>query len=118
MWLLRQRSRASAPVEVLCGYRSPETNALLRRTSEGVARNSLHMRAMAMDLRVPGRSLRAVQAAALGLRRGGVGYYPRSLSSTSTPARSATGRSVSEPRGAAPARAGPPRASKESAAAG
>jgi len=77
VWLLRQRLESDAPVEVLCGYRTPETNALLRRTSEGVARNSLHMRAMAMDLRVPGRLLRAVQAAALGLRRGGVGYYPQ-----------------------------------------
>jgi uncharacterized protein YcbK (DUF882 family) len=77
VWLLRQRLESDAPVEVLCGYRTPETNALLRRTSEGVARNSLHMRAMAMDLRLPGRSLRAVQAAALGLRRGGVGYYPQ-----------------------------------------
>ena len=77
VWLLRQRLESDAPVEVLCGYRTPETNAMLRRTSEGVARNSLHMRAMAMDLRIPGHPLRAVQAAALGLRRGGVGYYPQ-----------------------------------------
>ena len=77
VWLLHRRLESDAPVEVLCGYRTPETNAMLRRTSEGVARNSLHMRAMAMDLRIPGRPLRAVQAAALGLRRGGVGYYPQ-----------------------------------------
>jgi uncharacterized protein YcbK (DUF882 family) len=77
VWLLRRRLETDAPVEVLCGYRTPETNAMLRRTSEGVARNSLHMRAMAMDLRVPGRSLKAVHGAALALGRGGVGYYPQ-----------------------------------------
>ena len=77
VWLLRRRLETDAPVEVLCGYRTPETNAMLRRTSEGVARNSLHMRSMAIDLRIPGRPLRAVHDAAVGLKRGGVGYYPR-----------------------------------------
>ena len=51
------------------------TNAMLRRRSEGVARNSLHMKAMAIDLQVPDRSLRAVHLAAVSLKRGGVGYY-------------------------------------------
>lgn len=78
LWSLRRRLDANAPIEVLCGYRSPKTNAMLRRVSRGVARNSLHMRGMAIDLQVPGRSLRTVRAAAMSLRAGGVGYYPRS----------------------------------------
>ena len=62
----------------MCGYRSPATNAVLRRRSRGVARHSLHMEGMAIDLHVPGRCLRAVRNAAVGLKGGGVGYYPRS----------------------------------------
>lgn len=78
LWSLRQKLDTTAPIHVLCGYRSPETNRLLRRTQRGVARNSLHMKGMAVDLRVPGRRLRSVRAAAMSLKGGGVGYYPRS----------------------------------------
>jgi uncharacterized protein YcbK (DUF882 family) len=66
------------PFHVISGYRSPQTNAMLASLGDGVAQNSLHMQGMAIDIRVPGRSLRHVRAAALRLRRGGVGYYPRS----------------------------------------
>jgi uncharacterized protein YcbK (DUF882 family) len=65
------------PFHVISGYRTPETNAMLRRTHHGVAGNSLHMRGMAIDLRLPDRSLRALHDAAVSLRGGGVGYYPR-----------------------------------------
>ena len=51
---------------------------MLRRTRHGAARHSLHMRAMAIDLQVEGRPLRSVRRAAMALRSGGVGYYPRS----------------------------------------
>ena len=51
---------------------------MLRRTHHGAARNSLHMRGMAIDLFVPDRPLRTVHAAAVSLKAGGVGYYPRS----------------------------------------
>ena len=78
LWAVRRRLESSAPVQIVCGYRSPSTNAMLRRRSRGVARSSLHMRGMAIDLRVPDRSLRALRNAAVGLRGGGVGYYPRS----------------------------------------
>jgi uncharacterized protein YcbK (DUF882 family) len=78
LWALRQRLETKAPIQVVCGYRSPATNAMLRRRSYGVARNSLHMRGMAVDLRVPDRSLRSLRLAALSLKRGGVGYYPAS----------------------------------------
>lgn len=78
LWGLRRRLGTTEPVQVLCGYRSPATNAMLRRENRGVARNSLHMRAMAIDLRVPDRRLSDLRAAAVGLRGGGVGYYPAS----------------------------------------
>ena len=78
LWSLRAALDTAAPIQVFCGYRSPETNAMLRRTRHGAARHSLHMRAMAIDLQVEGRQLRSVHRAAVALRGGGVGYYPRS----------------------------------------
>lgn len=78
LWALRNRLETTAPIHVLCGYRSPATNAMLRRRSRAVARNSLHMKGMAIDLRVPNRSLRSLRAAAVSLHGGGVGYYPAS----------------------------------------
>ena len=81
LWaLLRRLEAEDRPLEVVCGYRAPETNAMLRRRNggDGVARDSLRLRGMAVDISVPGRALREVRAAAVGLRRGGVGHYPRS----------------------------------------
>lgn len=63
------------PYMLLSGYRSPETNAMLRSQSSGVARNSLHMRGQAADLRVDGRSVGQVSRAAAACRAGGVGRY-------------------------------------------
>ncbi|MBV5307915.1 DUF882 domain-containing protein [Chromatium okenii] len=67
-----------ARFEVVSAYRSPQTNAMLRNMSDGVARNSFHLRGQAMDVRFPDLSLRHLRDAALNLNRGGVGYYPRS----------------------------------------
>jgi uncharacterized protein YcbK (DUF882 family) len=78
LWSLRAALDTTTPIQVFCGYRSPETNAMLRRTRHGAARHSLHMRAMAIDLKVEGRPLRNVRRAAVALAAGGVGYYPRS----------------------------------------
>jgi uncharacterized protein YcbK (DUF882 family) len=64
--------------EVISGYRSPETNDMLCESSSGVARNSMHLYGKAIDIRLPGRSLRNVRNVALHLKRGGVGYYPES----------------------------------------
>jgi|FLOH01.1.fsa_nt_gi uncharacterized protein YcbK (DUF882 family) len=64
--------------EVLSGYRSPKTNAMLRKTSRGVARHSYHMTGQALDIRLPGLSTRELRNVARSLRRGGVGYYPKS----------------------------------------
>ena len=75
---LHQLLRVRAPIEVLSGYRSPATNAMLASFSEGVATNSLHLEGRAIDIQVPGRSTAMVHRAALALRGGGVGYYPRS----------------------------------------
>jgi len=65
-------------IQVICGYRSPWSNAHLRENSSGVAKNSLHMRAEAIDIRMPGVKLSDLREAALELHRGGVGYYPAS----------------------------------------
>ena len=78
LWSLRRSLDTSDPIQVFCGYRSPRTNAMLRRRHYGAARHSLHMQAMAIDLQIPGRSLRGVRGAAMALKAGGVGYYPRS----------------------------------------
>ncbi|MFN4089697.1 MAG: DUF882 domain-containing protein [Alphaproteobacteria bacterium] len=75
---LQRQLETNEPFEIISGYRSPITNAALRRNSRGVAQNSYHMRAMAIDLNVSNRSLPAIRKAAIGLRSGGVGYYPRS----------------------------------------
>ncbi len=74
---LRHKLRSKAPFEVISGYRSPKTNAMLAAASGGVARKSLHMQGMAIDIRVPGRSLRQVRDAALAMKAGGVGFYPK-----------------------------------------
>lgn len=64
------------PFHVVSGYRSPETNANLRRHSHGVARQSLHMEGKAIDIRIEGISARDIRDAGLALQRGGVGFYP------------------------------------------
>ena len=75
---LRRAMRSSAPFEVVSGYRSPTTNAALRRNSRAVAKNSYHTRGMAIDVRLPGRGVTQLRHAALRQRAGGVGYYPDS----------------------------------------
>jgi uncharacterized protein YcbK (DUF882 family) len=67
-----------AEIDIVCGYRSPWTNEFLRAQTRGVAKNSLHIQAEAIDLRIPGINTLALRRAALALRRGGVGYYPHS----------------------------------------
>lgn len=78
-WLnaLRSHLDVGAPYEVISGYRSPQTNAALRRAGRGVAVRSLHMQGMAIDVRLPGRSTAQLRDAAWADARGGVGYYPR-----------------------------------------
>ncbi len=66
------------PYMMLSGYRSPATNAMLRARSRGVAKNSLHMKGMAADLRLKSRSVPQIYAAATACNAGGVGRYMRS----------------------------------------
>ncbi len=69
---------ADEPYMMLSGYRSPQTNAMLRSRSRRVARNSLHMKGQAADLRLSSRSVSQVAKAAIACRGGGVGKYYRS----------------------------------------
>ena len=68
----------SEPYMMLSGYRSPKTNAALRAKSRGVAKNSLHMRGQAADLRLKSRSVGQIYQAATACHAGGVGRYSRS----------------------------------------
>lgn len=65
-------------VGIISGYRSPATNRMLRQRGGSVAKRSLHMRGMAIDIRLDGLPARRVAQAARRLRRGGVGLYSRS----------------------------------------
>ena len=65
-------------IDIVCGYRTPSTNESLRAHTTGVAKNSLHIQAEAIDLRMPGIDTLKLRKAALALHRGGVGYYPHS----------------------------------------
>ncbi len=76
--IVRSRLGTREPLHVISGYRSPETNAMLRRSSSKVAKRSYHMAGQAVDIQVPGRAVKDVRKVALELKAGGVGYYPRS----------------------------------------
>ena len=69
---------ASQPYQIISGYRSPQTNAMLHANSDGVAAHSLHMEGKAIDIRVAGVDLSRLRDAALSMNVGGVGYYPSS----------------------------------------
>ena len=66
------------PFEIICGYRSPVTNAAMHKKSSQVAAKSLHMTGMAVDVRIQGVQLTNLHNAAMTLRGGGVGLYPKS----------------------------------------
>jgi uncharacterized protein YcbK (DUF882 family) len=75
--LLQEKVGRKQPFHIVSGYRSPATNALLHRADDSVATHSYHMRGMAIDLHLPGRT-RDLYKAALRQRGGGVGWYPES----------------------------------------
>ncbi len=75
---MRTRGHDRAILHLVSGYRSPETNKLLRSKSGGVAKNSYHVRGRAMDMFVDGAKINDVHVAALKSSDGGVGYYPSS----------------------------------------
>jgi uncharacterized protein YcbK (DUF882 family) len=77
MWEMQQRLDVSEPWRVISAYRSPKTNAAARKHG-GVARNSFHLHARAVDIDLASRSTRAIRQVAVQLQAGGVGQYPRS----------------------------------------
>ncbi len=75
---LRSNIDVSGPINVISGYRTPATNAMLAARSEKVSPNSFHMRGQAIDIRLPGISTVGIRDVALSMSKGGVGYYPES----------------------------------------
>jgi uncharacterized protein YcbK (DUF882 family) len=73
---LHQKTGSKSHFQVISGYRSPKTNAMLHERSGQVAKRSLHMDGKAMDVYLEDVALDRLRAAALDLKRGGVGYYP------------------------------------------
>jgi uncharacterized protein YcbK (DUF882 family) len=76
--ILRRLGRPSATIDIVCGYRTQETNEILRASSQGVAEHSQHILGHAIDIRIPGSTTPRIRNAALSLNEGGVGYYPTS----------------------------------------
>lgn len=64
--------------EVISGYRSPQTNNMLRTRSNGVAKTSYHMKGQAIDIRLSDVKTSQLRDIARKLQIGGVGYYKRS----------------------------------------
>ena len=77
LYHVKQMLEVDRAFEVICGYRSPNTNASLHRQNHRVAEHSLHMEGRAIDIRVSGLDTRYLRIAAMAIRSGGVGYYPR-----------------------------------------
>lgn len=78
LYHLHDQTESSKPFQVISGYRSPQTNTMLRQHSEGVAAGSLHMKGQAIDIRLADIPLSKLRRAALASARGGVGFYPAS----------------------------------------
>lgn len=79
--IIQNKIGTRQPLEILSGYRSPKTNAMLRSeggSRSGVAKNSLHMYGQAIDIREADYSTKKIRAIACSLKAGGVGYYPKS----------------------------------------
>lgn len=78
IWEIHRELGSKKPVHLISGYRSPKTNAMLRRTKGGQAKKSRHMLGMAADIHFPDVSVKELRNSALVRERGGVGYYPTS----------------------------------------
>jgi uncharacterized protein YcbK (DUF882 family) len=78
LFAVSRRLSKGSPFHIISGYRSPQTNAKLRKQSKGVATFSYHMLGRAIDIRLPGCDTGKLRQAFLDLKRGGVGYYPQS----------------------------------------
>jgi uncharacterized protein YcbK (DUF882 family) len=72
---LQKRLKSDGVIEIISGYRSPKSNAMLARNSDGVARKSFHVQGKAIDIQLSDKSLRQIYNAALTMKRGGVSLY-------------------------------------------
>jgi uncharacterized protein YcbK (DUF882 family) len=79
LWEVYREVDAKTPIRIVSSYRSPATNAMLRRRSRGVAQFSQHMLGKAIDFNIEGVSVEELRVAGLRLQRGGVGFYPGSF---------------------------------------
>ncbi|MCD2471592.1 DUF882 domain-containing protein [Jiella sp. MQZ9-1] len=78
IWEAYRQSGSRAFIHVICGYRSPATNAMLRSRSSGVAKESQHTLGRALDFYIPDVPLKKMREIGLKMQVGGVGFYPRS----------------------------------------
>ncbi|MBI3434641.1 MAG: DUF882 domain-containing protein, partial [Proteobacteria bacterium] len=78
LWEVQRQVGSKESIKIISSYRSPATNAMLRRRSRGVARHSQHTQGRAIDFSIPGAPLEQLRIAGLRLQRGGVGFYPSS----------------------------------------
>ena len=74
---ISKKLKPQKPFHVICGYRTPKTNALLFKRNKKAAKNSYHMHGQAVDIRLPGFKTSVLRRAAYKLSKGGIGYYPR-----------------------------------------
>ena len=79
LWEVTREVNTKEPIRIVSSYRSPQTNAMLRRRSRGVAQFSQHTLGKAIDFNIAGVSVEELRVAGLRLQRGGVGYYPGSF---------------------------------------
>jgi uncharacterized protein YcbK (DUF882 family) len=75
---VKEQMQSKEPYRIISGYRTPKSNAILRKSNKGASKNSLHMYGKAVDISMPGYSLRGIRKVAMKLKAGGIGYYPRS----------------------------------------
>jgi uncharacterized protein YcbK (DUF882 family) len=78
IWEAYRTAGATQPIVIVSAYRSPQTNAMLRRRSNGVAEHSQHILGRAMDTTMPGMPMERIREIGMRLQRGGVGWYPSS----------------------------------------
>lgn len=78
LYAIKENVRAGKPIHIISGYRSPATNNMLRKTTNGVAQTSYHTKGRAIDIRIPGYSSRRLRDVCISMQSGGVGYYGES----------------------------------------
>lgn len=78
LWKVRQHIDPTMRFDVISGYRTPKTNAMLRKRSSSVAKFSYHMVGRAVDISTHQAPISSLRDAGLAAKSGGVGYYPGS----------------------------------------